>query len=291
MQIGLTLSGGGVKGAAHIGVLMALEEENIKVSAISGTSSGSIVAALYSCGYTPREIYYIFKKYCNCITDYNHLIPFKMLGTIFTGKISLKSLAKGKNIEYIVNYFTSKKGIVDITECLIPIAIPAVDIVNGEIVYYLSKRIDVTNRENTTYFEDNPEYILGGKLSNIIRASTAFPGVFEPKRIGRHLLVDGGLKVNSPVSIVKKLNCSLERQIVIYFEKVDNNRIPKNIVETSVKALDIMSHGINSDEINKADYRIDIESSNVSLLDMSKIDYMTTLGYKITKKYIKDNIK
>ena len=64
MELGLALSGGGVKGAAHIGVIKALEEAGIKISSISGTSSGSIVAVLYACGYSSNEIYYIFKKYC-----------------------------------------------------------------------------------------------------------------------------------------------------------------------------------------------------------------------------------
>ena len=63
MNIGLSLSGGGVKGAAHIGVLKVLEEEKIKINYISGTSSGSIVAALYAMGYKPEEIIKIFKKY------------------------------------------------------------------------------------------------------------------------------------------------------------------------------------------------------------------------------------
>ena len=49
MSLGLALSGGGAKGAAHIGVIKALEEENIKIDYISGTSSGSIIAALYAC--------------------------------------------------------------------------------------------------------------------------------------------------------------------------------------------------------------------------------------------------
>lgn len=67
MSLGLVLSGGGVKGAAHIGVLKALEEEKIKFNFISGTSSGSIVAGLYVSGYKPEEIYEIFKKYCKQI--------------------------------------------------------------------------------------------------------------------------------------------------------------------------------------------------------------------------------
>ena len=67
MNLGLALSGGGVKGAAHIGVLKALEEEKIKVDYIGGTSSGSIVATLYAAGYKPDEIYTIFRKYCKKI--------------------------------------------------------------------------------------------------------------------------------------------------------------------------------------------------------------------------------
>ena len=67
MKLGLALAGGGVKGAAHVGVLKALEEENIQIEYIGGTSSGSIVASLYAMGFTADEIYKIFKKYCKKI--------------------------------------------------------------------------------------------------------------------------------------------------------------------------------------------------------------------------------
>ena len=62
MKIGICFSGGGIKGAAHIGALKAFEEENIEFDYIAGTSSGSIVAALYAVGYKSGEIYEIFKK-------------------------------------------------------------------------------------------------------------------------------------------------------------------------------------------------------------------------------------
>jgi len=65
MGIGLVLSGGGSKGAAHIGVIKALEEEKIDIDYISGTSSGSIIASLYAIGYSSSNMYHIFKKYCN----------------------------------------------------------------------------------------------------------------------------------------------------------------------------------------------------------------------------------
>ena len=64
MKTGLCLAGGGVKGAAHIGAIKAFEEKGIKFDYVAGTSSGSIVAALYASGFTAEEMLKIFKKYC-----------------------------------------------------------------------------------------------------------------------------------------------------------------------------------------------------------------------------------
>ena len=61
-SVGIALSGGGSKGLAHAGVLQFLEEKNIKPNAISGTSAGSIVGALYACGKSPQEILAFFKS-------------------------------------------------------------------------------------------------------------------------------------------------------------------------------------------------------------------------------------
>ena len=63
MKLGIALSGGGIRGIAHAGVLKALEDNNIKIDIIGGTSSGSLVASLYAMGYSPYYIYILFKKY------------------------------------------------------------------------------------------------------------------------------------------------------------------------------------------------------------------------------------
>ena len=67
MKLGLCLSGGGIKGVAHIGAIKALEEKGIKFDYVSGTSSGSIIATLYACGFTTDEMYEIFTKYAKSI--------------------------------------------------------------------------------------------------------------------------------------------------------------------------------------------------------------------------------
>ena len=117
MKLGLALAGGGVKGAAHIGVLKVLEEEGISIKYVGGTSSGSIVASLYAMGFTADEIYKIFKKYCKKIKYVDLLYILKaVLGLIFTGKIIIDGLNSGKQIEKLVDKFANKKGIYNISD-------------------------------------------------------------------------------------------------------------------------------------------------------------------------------
>lgn len=288
MSLGLALSGGGAKGAAHIGVLKALEDENIKVDYISGTSSGSIVAALYACGYNPKELLTFFNIYCNGIGDYDKMIGLKALSTAFTGKIGVKGLAKGDKLEYIINNFCSKKNIKDISEVKFPLAIPTVDINTGEIVYFLSKGVNATNNLSRDLFDDVPTYKYNGKLCSIVRASSSFPGVFEPKILNGRILVDGGVRVNTPVTVLR--NMGADKVISISFDKnkkyTDNNL---NIISISLKAFDIMSHQVNEEELHKSDLIIRPKiPGNISLLDCSKTNFLAKAGYNRTKEVIND---
>ena len=68
MKLGIALSGGGIRGIAHAGVLKALEDNNIKIDIIGGTSAGSLIASLYALGYSPYYIYILFKRYSKELT-------------------------------------------------------------------------------------------------------------------------------------------------------------------------------------------------------------------------------
>lgn len=287
MALGIALSGGGAKGAAHIGVLQALMEENINIDYISGTSSGSIIASLYACGYTPKEMLQFFNMYCNQIGDYDKLVPFKVMGTVVTGNIALKGLAKGDRLENIINNFFMKKKIFDISQVKMPIAIPTVDINTGEVVYFVNKKIEFeqSNREN---FDDIPTYKFRGNLASIVRASSSFPVVFEPKILDGRVLVDGGVRVNTPISVLKKMGA--DKVIAISFDKNKRyNDKSMNIISISLKAFDIMSHQVNDEELNRADLIIRPNlPKNISLLDCKKSNLLANLGYRITKEKIKD---
>ena len=87
MGIGIALAGGGIRGIAHAGVLKALEENNIKVEAIGGTSAGSIVATLYAMGYKPYYIYILFKKYAQDIINIGNASLLNGFGNLLKNKI------------------------------------------------------------------------------------------------------------------------------------------------------------------------------------------------------------
>ena len=109
MKFGLCLSGGGIKGAAHVGVIKALEESNVKIDMISGASSGSIVATLYAAGYNADEIYKFFKKYAKDIRYVDLKNIFKLIyGLILKNEIAITGLTVGKKLEEYVKKMCMK---------------------------------------------------------------------------------------------------------------------------------------------------------------------------------------
>jgi len=164
MKIGITLSGGGARGIAHLGVLQALEELGVEISVLSGTSAGSIVGSLYAYGYNPEEILSIIQK----------VSVFKSVRPAWTwiGLLSLDGL-KDVLLKYIPeNNFDALK---------VPLTIAATDIKKGEIIY----------------FSD-------GELIPCIMASCCVPAVFAPVPLGEKLLVDGGVLENLPTQPIRK---------------------------------------------------------------------------------------
>lgn len=280
MNIGLALSGGGVKGAVHIGVLQALEEENINITHISGTSSGSIVAALYSIGYSPKEILKIFSTYCKYISKPDRLLPFKFIKTIFTGKITLKGFSDGNNLENLLYNYCLKKGIKNISEIKFPLAIPVVSIRSERVTYYLSKKI------NDEFLNNDEDYKYYENIASIVRASCSFPALFAPKKIGEDIFIDGGVSVNTPVKILRKMGA--EKIISVSFENTPEIENKYNLINVTSKAFEIMGQNINKEEILNADVNISPKISNGYLLDCSKINLYANQGYVITKKMINE---
>ena len=276
MKIGLCLSGGGVKGAAHIGALKALEEENIKIDCISGTSSGSIVSSLYAMGYTPNEIYLLFKKFGKEISKVDILKIIKLIyGLIFKRKIIIEGLNSGNKLYKIVQEQASKKEIKQIKDIKMPLIIPSVNLYNGEIYLF-------TSLENNRKYSDEYITLNNIEIGRAVQASCSYPGVFCPVNFKNKKLIDGGVRENTPWKELKELGA--DKIISIVFEKEEKTKKDVNMIDCIIKAMEIQSHELYNYEVDGLEYILKIKTDLTSLLEIEKIDELYKEGYKQTKR-------
>jgi NTE family protein len=202
-KIGLALSGGGARGAAHIGVLRVIEELRIPVDYIAGTSMGSIVGGLYASGMSPDQIEQevaamdwedVFldeqqrpdRSYRRKQDDRGNYIKFRP--GIKDGEITLPSaFVQGQKFDLeLARLTTPVAHIRDFDRLRIPFRAIATDATTGEKV------------------------VLGkGDLAQAIRASMSVPGAFAPVEIDGRLLVDGGMADNLPIDVVRAMGADI----------------------------------------------------------------------------------
>ncbi len=198
-RVALVLSGGGARGAAHIGVLKVLEELRVPVDLVVGTSIGSIVGGLYAAGWSPGEIEDLFLKtdFGAVLVDYparadksfrrkqddaEFLIPLKLRFKGVKPYIPPSALG-GQRLELLLRTLEIESTDVrDFDDLPIPYRAVAADLLTGEAVV-LSK----------------------GSLAAAMRASMSVAGVFTPEVIDGRPLVDGGAAANLPIGITQAL--------------------------------------------------------------------------------------
>lgn len=292
MNLGLALAGGGVKGAAHIGALKALEEYNIEIDYIGGTSSGSIVASLYAMGFTSDEIYKIFERYCKKIKYVDFLNIIKaVLGLMFTGNIIIDGLNSGKQIEKLIDKMAYKKGLYNISDLKKKLVIPCVDMCSGEVICFTSADKNIIrnemyqNKENNVDFSDKVSFEKEIPIGRAVRASCSYPIVFSPCPYQDRKLIDGGIRENVPWKELKQIGA--DKIISVTFEEDIDKTCCKNLIEVGGRAISLLSRELSNYEMQGSDYNLKLKSEKVGLLDMGKIEELYLLGYSEMRKYLK----
>jgi NTE family protein len=162
-KIGITLSGGGARGIAHIGVLQALEDNQIYPDVICGTSAGAVIGVLYAYGFSPAEIKVIAEQ-SNIYKLFRLVLPRRGLSSQDYIYRQLKELIPENSFEVLRKKFF----------------------------------VGVTNLNSGKH-----EIFDQGPLHELVIASSAIPGVFQPVEIDGHYYVDGGVMNNMPADPIR----------------------------------------------------------------------------------------
>lgn len=266
MKIGLALSGGGVRGAAHIGAIKALEENGIKIDAVAGTSAGSIVAALFGMGYTTDEMIKLFNYFSKSVMAISPKYMFNGMKEV--RGIKLGGLTTSFNIESAIEEAGKLKNIQNIKDIKIPISIPTTDLISDrEIIFTNCNQLK------------GEEYIHDIEIAKAVRASSTFPGMYAPFEYKEYQFVDGGIFDNLPVEETKKLGA--DKVIAIKF-KLKSPRKQNTIYNIAMQSLDLMTENLIRDSVKNSDYVIEIDLRDVKPFSINKLEFCYKEGYMQT---------
>lgn len=179
IKVGLALGGGVFRGMAHIGVLQVLEENQIPVDLIAGTSMGALIGGIYSCGVAPRMILQIAQQ-LNMLDYYDISIP-------------KDGLIKGDRVLTLLRTLTGNRTF---AQTKLPFSAVAVDIESGDMVV-----------------------LEEGRICDAIRASISIPGIFVPHRLEGRRLCDGGLIDRVPVSVARQMGADVTIGVDVGYRK------------------------------------------------------------------------
>ena len=285
-KVGLVLSGGGAKGMTHIGIIRALEENNIPIDYITGTSMGAIIGSLYAMGYSPDDMEALlrsedFKRWYSGQVEPKYGYYFKQnrpTPEFFNIRFSFKDSLHIK--PQILP--TSMVNPIQMNLVFVELFARATAACNGDFnrlfVPFRCIASDVYNKR--------PLIMRKGDLGDAVRASMSFPFVFKPIEIDSVLAYDGGIYNNFPTDIMRE---DFRPGVIIGSVVAANPSKPKE--------KDLMSQ-LENMIMQKTDYTLPdslgiimtFKYDDVSLLDFDRLQELHDIGYNRTISLM-DSIK
>ena len=251
MNLGLVLSGGGMRGAAHIGAIKALEEHDLYPTHIAGTSAGAIVGAFYAYGYNWEDILTFFKN------------------------IQILDIKK---------YALNKPGFID-TEKFYP---DFKNYIKNDDFSFLKKEFSLTA---TNILNGNLEVFDKGELIKPILASAAVPGIFAPVKIKDSYYIDGGSLNNFPVELLKPTCDKIIGIYVNGFDtiKINDLKHSHNVVERAFKLKSVKEDQQKFNDCDLV--ISPKELSKYGTFNKKNLQQIFNIGYDVTIKTLAENKK
>ena len=277
LKVALVLSGGGVKGYAHLGVLRVLERENIKIDYITGTSIGALVGTLYSIGYSVDEIEKFLddvnvSSFLETVTDNTNLSLEK--------KESLKKYSAYLSFDNELN-FSFPKGLKGTGEeyLILKKILGKYEYMDSFDNFPIPLRIVATNL-NT----GETKAFSKGDVAKVLIASMAIPSIFEPMKIDGEIYVDGLVTRNLPVEEAYEMGADIVIASDIGAPVVEKDDY--NILSVMSQANTIQASNITKVSREKASILISPDIKDISAIASSKKEELMKLGKLAAEKEI-----
>ncbi|MDT3275063.1 patatin-like phospholipase family protein [Shewanella sp. SP2S2-4] len=266
LKIGVVLSGGGAKGAAHVGVLKILEEHNIPVDYIAGTSIGAYVAGMYSLGYSASEVEAIMMG-VDWDSGYSDTIPRNILS--YRDKQLRDRYNIPLNIGYNEGQVRAPSGLLR-GQTMSQLLRQSTDLVQqfGDF-----DDLAIPYRAVATDLETSlPVVISHGSMVKAMQASATVPGALQPAQIDGKLLVDGGIANNMPVDVVKAMGAD-----IIIAVDIGSPLVKKDKLDSTIAVLDQLSNFLTNASTEKQKLLL----TDKDVLIRPAIDALSTTDFTI----------
>lgn len=263
-RIGLVLSGGGARGAAHIGVLKVLEEYHVPIDAIAGTSMGAVVGGLYASGLNAADVERVMTSldwedafrdrpprtdlnFRRKLEDQSFLVKFPL--GLKGRKFRLpRGLVQGQKLTQTLRSLTLPVAQVQhFDDLAIPFRAIATDIVTGERVV-----------------------MDHGDLTTAMRASLSAPGVFSPVETEGRMLVDGGLSSNLPIDVAREMGVDILIVVDCGFPLLERAKLDSVATVSNQMLAILIRHNANTQRKSLTDRDVVIDPA---LGDFSSLDF------------------
>jgi len=265
-RLALVLSGGGARGAAHIGVLKVLEELHVAPDLIVATSMGSLIGGFYAAGWSPAELEDLLrstdwdrlfsdqplreeKSYRRKQDDVPFMIPLKLRFRGLKPYIPMGAIGGQRLDLYLKTLEQKSTGVRDFDLLPIPYRAVATDLTNGRAV------------------------VLGsGSLSQAMRASMAVPAMFPPVEIDGQRLVDGGAAANMPVGIAQALGADAVIAIDITSPLAREDKVESlfSVLQQQTAFLTVGNRVADEDRLRPGDVLLRPDLGDISFSDFAR---------------------
>lgn len=279
-KVGLVLSGGGAKGIAHIGTLKALEENNIPIDYITGTSMGGIVGAMYAAGYSPMQIEMValspeFQDWVSgrFRSDYSYFFQKQPINpSIVTAKLSLDTSLRMSFRSNLVNDIPLNFALLELFSQASAIS---KDNFDNLFVPYRCMVSDVLSQTSIT--------VKKGSLAEAVRATMTVPLIYRPIRLDDKYVFDGGLYNNFPADVMKK-EFNPDIMIGANVSSKTYNEYPKNRDERLMNRLMLFMFLSKSDSTLIGDNGIYIQPNlkEYTSTNFNPVEALIKQGYDAT---------